>query len=348
MNRFQHASLLLAYLLGPPSYAANPISQVIVLHNGNAIMGKVEKDATRYIVSKGPWHVMRIPQYDVDFVARDLSEAVHIKRSRLRLHDFHGHVLLAQWCLRHGLDRFAGDLLIHLARLDPYHPAVRSLETQLQRRADIGVELVPKVQMVSHPKRRSPSPPPNSVNVADLPALPASVMADFTRVIQPLVLNRCGQSRCHGRATTSHFQLRKSGTKRQTMTWQNLRAVLAQVDAQNLTHSPLLVRATSTHGTATRPSFGPRDERLFQRLTEWVSQIGSNETALQLAKLDSTSNVSKNTVTDTGRNTAGKPLAKPAEPNPPADARPRSIDPFDPSVFNAQLEAPTKLDSAMP
>ena len=127
---------LLLLLLSTAIGATEPVTQVVVLHNGSVIMGTIERTSTRYVVSKGPWHVVRVPKPDVDFIARDMEAAYRKKRSRIPSQDFHAHVRLAQWCLRHDQDRLAGEQLLAIAKLDPYHAAVQALEKQLQRQPD--------------------------------------------------------------------------------------------------------------------------------------------------------------------------------------------------------------------
>ena len=323
---------LLLLLLSTAIGATEPVTQVVVLHNGSVIMGTIERTSTRYVVSKGPWHVVRVPKPDVDFIARDMEAAYRKKRSRIPSQDFHAHVRLAQWCLRHDQDRLAGEQLLAIAKLDPYHAAVQALEKQLQRRADVRAGLVPKIRTVSH--RTSKTAAPNSATDTTLPPLPNGAVAEFTRVVQPLVLNRCGQTTCHGRAGTSDFRLYKTGGKRQLMTWQNLRSVISQIDAAQITESPILVKATSIHGQAARPPIGPREQQKFRRIAQWVSAVAGDGTTLALANaaqpdsFDDT-RVAAKSATPTSSVADDDKVAAPPEP---------SIDPFDPATFNAQFE----------
>ena len=336
-NLLPRPRLLLLCFLALPALsiqAESPVSQVVVLHNGGVIMGVVKRTEDRYIVSKGPWHVVRVPLRDADFVARDMIEAYQVKRTRLSAQDFHEHVRLAQWCLRHDLDRSAGDLLLHLAKLDPYHAAIQSLEKQLQRRADVRSGAVPKIRTASYQKSRS-THEPATVDVGDLPPLPTGAMASFTRIVQPLVLNRCGQSTCHGHASKNQFRLTKTGLKRQIKTWHNLRAVLSQIDPQHVDSSPLLIKATAAHGSSPRPPLGPRERQKFNRLVRWVSQVAGDGSPLEIANLDTRTTDSKSPRSPwSASNRSGvEAEAVASQTSPPAAA-----DPFDPNRFNEQLD----------
>ena len=190
------------------------------------------------IVSNGPWYVVRVPLSDVDFVAPDFAAAYRTKRGRLNERDFPRHLQLAQWCLRHDLDRFAADQLLHLARLDPHHSAVDALEQQLRRRAAgsgtgrrrrptgdfrVGCDVRPRAA-TRHRRPTGPLP-------YELPSVSPVALAEFTRSIQPLLLNRCGQTTCHGSAGQNAFQLqrlRASGVARKDLTLRNLRSAIAQ------------------------------------------------------------------------------------------------------------------------
>ncbi len=184
--------------------------QVVVLHNDSAIQGRVERSADRLVVSNGPWYVVQIPLADVDFVAPNFAAAYRTKRDRLTDRDFQRHLDLAQWCLRQDLDRFAADQLLHLAKLDSHHPAVEALEQQLRRRANqVEVDAHVDAQPASFGVDRNPPQIEAPESADERPIVSPEALAEYTRSIQPLLLNRCGQTTCHGSSSRSVFQLQR-------------------------------------------------------------------------------------------------------------------------------------------
>ena len=283
---------------------------VVVLHNDSVIQGTIESTPDRLIVSNGPWYVIRVPRRDVDFIARDFEDAFQTKRGRLRPDDVEGQIKLAHWCLRHDLDQLAARQLVAVVRLAPHHAGVKFLESKLRRRVDQRTGLLPPVRFASHRSDRSADqssreqanhpqlgveidgvldgPLPSGSKtpaLSDLPPLPPEAMGEFTRSIQPLVFNRCGQATCHGAASKNDFRLVKGigRTIRRELTWRNLRSVMAQVDVREIQSSPILIKAVSVHGTAKQSPIGPREDAQLQRLIDWVSLVAGDGAPLSLA-----------------------------------------------------------------
>jgi hypothetical protein len=340
-------------------------SKVVVLHNGSAIQGRVEESRDRLIVSNGPWYVVRVPRNDVDFVAADFAAAFRIQRARLGASDLQGHLKLAQWCVRHDLDQLAADQLLHLVRLDPHHPAVETLEQQLRRRAEAKPfsESDARRTLAAQGERRSPGPWGEETEAENLPPMAADALAEFTRSVQPLLLNRCGQTTCHGSAGQSRFELQRlmaSGEIRRSLTLRNLRSVIAQIDTAHLRASPVLEMATRPHGTAQQAPLGPHDQRQYERLHDWVSWVVNGEPVHHPATGDSLTAPSRlealgiaaplaeatsgrartieGSVPPVLRRNATEPARSAAAvDSEPSDASSDDLDPYDPAAFNARF-----------
>jgi hypothetical protein len=338
--------------------AWEPRAQVVVLRNGSVIQGRVEESRDRLIVSNGPWYVVRVPVADVDFVAPDWAAAYRTRRARLAEGDFQQHLQLAQWCLRHDLDRFAGDELLHLAHLDPHHSSVKGLEQQLRRRANdepsrpgSAVEpMLPRRRDHRSPRRSSLEPTGD-----ELPLVPAEALAEFTRSIQPLLLNRCGQTTCHGSAGRSRFYLQRltaSGDVRRALTLRNLREAIAQIDATQPDKSPLLAQAIRPHASFQRAPLGPHDSRQYERLLEWVTWVTNGEPVTTTVADDPLAAPAETAVSAANSGVPAAPRLKPAPAPPgtnaatgvePAEsstdtaATATDIDPYDPAEFNARF-----------
>jgi hypothetical protein len=326
--------------------AARPL--LVVLLNGSIVQGRVERSVDRLVVSNGPWYVVRVPSADVDFVAPDLAAAYRIKRSRLGERDFSRHLQLAQWCLRHGAPAQAADELLHLRRLDPHHSAVQTLQQQLLR--SVAADATPADSTDPPPTRAVNARPAQASVPASAPAdadepmpeVAAAAVSQFTRSIQPLLLNRCGQAACHGIASRNGFsleRLRAGGAARKEVTWRNLRAALAQVDPAHVAESPLLDRALKPHGTSQRPPFGPHEMRQYQRLLDWVDKMTAADA--EGDSVPATSPMARRppvVTAETEADAADVSAATGPEPLPTSlMAQPLVVDPYDPAPFNARL-----------
>lgn len=93
----------------------------------------------------------------------------------------------------------------------------------------------------------------------------------FANQAQPVLANQCMD--CHARPDYSGpFRLtRVSGLEVGWQhTWQNLRAVAAQLDRQEPAQSPLLRKALSAHGAMKQPAFLSRQAPGYKALEAWV------------------------------------------------------------------------------
>jgi hypothetical protein len=319
-------------------------AQVLVLHNGNVLQGKLEHGNHGWTVTNGPWYTIQVPARDVDFVAASLQQAYRTKLSRLRPRAFDEHLRLAQWCLRHDMDGPAADRLLHLVELNPQHPAVKALEHQLRRRANpqqVRVDEVRAANFTADIDSADERAPSDATSLADLPPLPPSAIGEFTRAVQPLLLNRCGQATCHGTASKNEFQL--VGNPRQLMrkdlTWRNLRAVLAHVDPDDPDQSRLLEQAHTIHGSAKRSPLETHELRPRQTLRDWVRSVAHATTASDpLPTSDPEMATAPATTSDTMFDAPRTIPPISAAPVPSASAASQSIDPFDPAEFNARLD----------
>ncbi len=168
----------------------------------------------------------------------------------------------------------------------------------------------------------------------ELPPLPRDAVGEFTRAIQPLLLNRCGQTTCHGNAARNTFQLSRLAPGKMTrrdLTLRNLRAVLAQIDEHDAERSPLLLQAVSVHGPAQRSSIEPHEVRQYERLVGWVREVAQAEGGLP--SHGEPWGVEPAQVSDSAFPSASDSAAAGLASDP--------VDPLDPAEFNARFAADT-------
>jgi hypothetical protein len=103
-------------------------------------------------------------------------------------------------------------------------------------------------------------------------------LQEFTRSIQPILINGCGSGACHGnsdRRETGGFYLLRGyeGRLSSQQTRANLAQVLKLIDKERPSQSPLLRRSILPHGGSERLPFGSADAAAVQVLSAWVRRI---------------------------------------------------------------------------
>ncbi len=249
------------------SIDVTPRHGVLLLHNGEVIQGAIIRSGDFYhvVVAGGE---IRVKALHVETRCNDLEEGYRFKRSNLRLGTAADHLRLGQWCERHGLLDRAEEELAAAVALEPNHP----MADLLRRRIEIA--------------RRPPSdsPPaagPNdeAVSAEDLDrlirGLPPGVVESFARDVQPVLLNHCTASGCHGPQDRETFSLMRAPAGRapsRRVTQRNLHAVLQTIDREHPMKSPLLNVPLAPHGSSEAPIFGRNQVDQYRRLVVWVEQ----------------------------------------------------------------------------
>ncbi len=298
------------------------------------LTGILEADAESFIVRTADGGRMVVPRRRVVLVARDEPSAYAHLAHRVADHDVAARVRLIQWCLEHRLLAAAEVECTRLGRVSPNHPELESLAARLRFLRD-GPE------PSSRPAGRH-SPP--RIDEAPRPDIPDSSVADFTRRIQPLLMNACATATCHGRAAESTFTLSPPlkglhFTKR--LTERNLQSVLRQLSFVSAESSPLLRMAEMAHGDLSVAPLPEKAPEQRDSLRTWIADVTGqsldvvDDERVDLADGPVRSPNSSSAVLPASH-TAPVPSA--TTPIPTAHgSRPvhsSSRDPFDPAAFN--------------
>jgi hypothetical protein len=105
-------------------------------------------------------------------------------------------------------------------------------------------------------------------------------METFTQTVQPLLMNNCTASGCHGPLSTNNLRLIRVSTAdaaNRRSTQRNLQAVLQYVDRNNPLQSELLKVPAAPHGTAKNAVFTERRSMQYLRLADWVACFGTED-----------------------------------------------------------------------
>ncbi|MSR57911.1 MAG: hypothetical protein EXS05_09575 [Planctomycetaceae bacterium] len=257
-------------------------SGVLVMRTGRVASGRILKSGDNYTVEHTHGR-MFVPGSEVRFHCASLSDAYR------KLHDAakheasaKAHTILARWCIT--------NKLLSESRLELNDALV------LEPDDDEARDLLRRVDDLLDPKR--PPEPQNSTDVKpSTPVTPrfradeieslAGVSRDqaqqFTRRIQPILVNNCAVSGCHGAKSDTGFRLQRvvpGGDTSRIASERNLAEILQQVDFQSPRTSPILTVPRGNHGRHGKPGFpGPRGADQYDDLRKWVLGIAKSDVA---------------------------------------------------------------------
>ena len=326
MNRAARNSTMLWALLVGAAAAEAPVQlapreAVVVLRSGECLRGRVT-EAGDQVLLVAPTAEVRLRREEVDFTCGSLDEACTTLRGRLGPRDLDGRLRLAQWCLRYDQLGAAGQLAVECLQLDPRDPRVERLQRQLE------LARLPRSE-----------PTPADVSAAGGPSLdeldrlvrelPVGTVELFAQRVQPLLLNHCGTSRCHGPRPEGETWslLRPPSVKQQgrRVTQRNLHTVLAVAGEAPAEQSPLATVPLGPHGGLPGPVFAPHEIDAYRQLVLWlrVARRPTNETPSRAVAEPASARPKPSTGSAAAATSGAKPVA---------------ADPFDPAAFNARVE----------
>ena len=252
-----------------------PVAGVLVLRNGNVLPGVVQRQGNHYRV-ENEGATLQIPASQVDMACASLVEAYEQRRQQRVGNATDAHLELARWCLRHGLLAEAAREILDARTDDPGHPALRTLDLQLQQgladeasrvqRQRDAVDLAAHVEPVTTEEVAQPE---------HLIEPTAEVQERFVRSIQPMLIHSCTTSGCHAPNSRQTMELDRwalEGSGIPTLIRRNLEQVLAQVDVEDPASSPLMRRARQAHGMRNSQLSTPLAPYQTAILIEWLNE----------------------------------------------------------------------------
>ncbi len=338
------SSLILCLLAASaPGQDATPptAGRILVLDNDRTLEGEICREGDYYSIKRAGGQTW-LPARNVRCLCDSHEEAYRVLRSRANLNDPDERLRLAHWCHQNKLPAQALEEAAEAVRLRPTHSASRRLRDYLQRLAEAGP--APPVEA-----RRDvdvePEPPPAVELSSEAHAL-------FVSKVQPILMNAC--VRCHATEKGGGFRLARStapGPAGPRITRQNLHAVLGQIDLSQPQASRLLQNAVTIHADMTQPPLRGPQLVAYQALEDWVRLVAAGPHLKEpAAKAEASASAAEIMSPNTGRETrTGWAVpGKPPNTSPQGDARHRSLDPFDPSIFNRLMRSPVKVGDSKP
>ena len=335
-------------------------SGILVLADGKVLDGHFLPRPDGYEVEVQGGR-MFIESARVRFIARDFEDAYQRMRASFSELTPQSHMELARWCLTNKRTDLARREVLDALHKDPNRIDAQRLLQSLIQQSEQSAKSSGGSGLSEFPSLARPAGPvPEARSLA---GLSRSVAQDFTRHIQPILMNKCSNAGCHGVRTTSSFQLTSShrGTS-VSIAERNLAAVMKQIDLSRPSSSPLLSALEGNHANTSAPLFRGRSGALqMKTLRDWVGAV-SNDIApelneevrerqeqVQLASVSQSIEVESDTdVDETAMSPHGRVLTT-TETDVrflQKASRANARDAFDPAKFNQQFGKPTKTENS--
>lgn len=247
---------------------------VLVLVDGKVLTGHCLPRPDGYDVEVAGGRLF-VDSKRVRLIATDLEDAYQRMRAAHAELTPEVHMELAHWCLQNKLPENARREVLDALNLDPNRAdARRLLESIVAEESRTAGPGLPNSRLTEYPSLQQTRP----VESRSLAGLSKSIAQDFTRHIQPLLMNKCANGGCHGGKSTSGFQLVSAhrGTS-PAIAEKNLAAVFNQIDLAQPASSPLLSGLDGTHGNLTAPLFrGRSGAQQMNVLRTWVKAAAND------------------------------------------------------------------------
>jgi hypothetical protein len=254
---------------------AQPAAGVLVLRNGNVLPGVVQRQGNHYRI-ENEGSVLQIPASQVEMACASLVDAYEQRRQQRVGNATDAHLELARWCLRHGLLAEAAREILDARTDDPGHPALRTLDLQLQQGlADEASRLQRQRDAVAHASHAEPVATEEVAQPERMIEPTADVQEKFVRSIQPMLIHGCTMSGCHSPNSRQTMELDRwalEGSGIPALIRKNLEQVLAQVDVEDPASSPLMRRARQAHGMRNSQLSTPLAPYQTAILIEWLNE----------------------------------------------------------------------------
>jgi hypothetical protein len=295
--------------------------RVLVLDTGRIISGDIEDRPGGYLVETGIGQMV-IPYTQVRLTATDVPDAYQKLKATITQPTAAAHVSLGTWCFENRLYDSAREQVKAALLLEPERKEARALLKRIERMTLDGAIEASIPDPVSRTRDGFADSEPVSLG-----GLSASATQDYVRRIQPLLMNKCGNARCHGSAGTSEFRLapvRIGMSGYRALTDQNLTATLQHIDTAHPQRSALLLVPQGSHGGQGSIWTGPRAEEQLTELQVWVTRVAlTNPSARRESNVEANPQAGED-------GTKRDPLLQQVL----AEERP---DAFDPAVFNRMI-----------
>lgn len=285
-------TLLIAGLCAASATCNAVAQEYVLLHNGNVIEGTATSIGAHVIIDRGDGNELRLDSRQVRHSASSLLELHRYRQRQCQYPNVASYQEAARWCFRHRLFDEMKNSLDAADSLDPTHPETLRLRRQLASvtsRIDYAEsddeesaqkQLAPAVgraviSVVSQNVKR-----PQAEDAVETELAKANLsflaVAYFSNRVQPLLINRCGNTGCHRSPSETKWELTHMGSHVRPpsrMTKLNLLSTLSIVNRGSDQESDLLTYATIAHGGRNEAPLKRGDHSSVESLTEWINEV---------------------------------------------------------------------------
>lgn len=260
-----------------PPAALTVAPRMLVLRTGRVVEGTIHRNSAGYAVEL-PTGSMMISEELVQFVAANRFDAHRQMAATIDTSTAAGRIELAGWCLKNGFYEEAANELRAALKLEPSNASARRMLTRLEeiKRPD---RLMHRTYERNTRKTFDGFAAPD---VKSLGGLSREATAMYASRIQPILMNRCAVTGCHGPQDTNPFRLERVSREKNThrlVSDRNLARVLNYVNSQNVEASRLLTEPSGPHDQNGRPIFaGPHAVEQLKTLRTWIEKVAAETT----------------------------------------------------------------------
>lgn len=278
------------------------IRALLLKETDRVMTGRIAERGEFYEVEIGPDSRVSIPKHNVAHIAGSLEELYQAKSRGITHASLGDHYQLAHWCLSNGLLAHAAEHYTETAQRSPDHPRVRQLGLAIQERMlqdenfrrYLGLESVatssramqaaaanPSIASAAgSPARQIAAPTVVTTNTSGLGvsdmniATHPEITRRFADRVQPILLNRCSQTACHGAQSKTTLRLSSPyASAASRITSENMASVLKQISTGPNQSYALVHYATTAHGIQPSPAIAQAERKLIQELEDWIAFV---------------------------------------------------------------------------
>ncbi|MCG6158581.1 hypothetical protein [Rubinisphaera margarita] len=312
----------------------------LVLTDGRVLTGQISILDRGYLLVTSSGR-STIPFTHVTCHARTLKEAYRKQRDGMTRPTADLHTELARWCLVNKLFAEAEMELQSALALQSYHVGARKLLRQFDaQKASAkpdydGKEAKSTFDKLLIEKEFNPAQPIGGID--------AELARQYVLTIEPILLNGCSNTSCHGSSAANDFRLTqlwniRGNTRRYSH--ENLNSVLQQIDPLDPGKSPLLTILDEEHGGRGKKALtGTRVAAQKQTLELWTYRVAKElEKQQRVVRATEPKASSEKEAGGSGVMPAGYEILDKIESDRLQEARnEQAVDPFDPAIFNRKV-----------
>ena len=345
----KNATIIACLLAGSWSLASEPLPHAtyLLLQNGQTLQGRVKVQGDRFLIELRSGGQMRLQRTSIAFQGDSLGEIYAYQRATVNPRDLSAILRLADWCLRTGLLSEADAQIERARQIHAQDPRIVSLQRRL------GIQKQPPIKPLVSARTETHRVVSHDQVQQRIGQLSAETIQQFTAVVQPLVLNRCGTNQCHGPPAGSTLTLIRTAAGRpipQRLTYRNLYNILEHLGQGDALQSGLLLAPSAPHGKIDGGIFTEQESNHVKTLVAWCERASQQATSplpegvgrqpAVLAQPAPAMNPINSSAPRTGEAT-DRPTQAFRLPSP------SKIDPFDPAPFNERYHQ-RRLPAVLP